>query len=571
MRPRYLRSNKQNVKIFFKINILCYNKDVMRRKIASFFIFIFFILTIWVWSFWFFPSPAQAEGKPSDFDLPNDPYYYHQWYLEKIKTDKAWENIEESPEVVVAVIDTGVQVTHPDLEGNIWLNKDEIPDNNIDDDNNGFIDDVNGWDFITNSPDPSPRFEEGFTEAGVSHGTIVSGIIAANINNKKGVAGISRGAKIMPLRVLDDKGGGGGSEVIRAIDYAIKNKADIINLSFVGSARSEGMQEAIRRAYEANVIVVAAAGNEQSGGKGYNLDKSPMYPVCYDKNKREQMVIGVGATDTLDQKTTFSSYGECVDIMAPGISIFNTVAYAPDQELNGKVFDKYYNGFWSGTSMATPMVSGTLALIEAANPEIRNEQIKGILFDNVDNIDKLNPEYIGKIGSGRLSAGKSVVAAKDLLESKEVKMLMAPNSERESTVRMINYDNELEKEFLTFSSFRGGVNLASGDIDGDGKEEIITGAGPGGGPHVRIFDSQANLVGQFFAYNSGFRGGVKVACANINGNISRNKDEIIISPQSQGSPQIRVFNNYAQPLIQFFAYSKSFRGGVNLASGDIDG
>ncbi len=114
------------------------------------------------------------------------------------------------------------------------------------------------------------------------------------------------------------------------------------------------------------------------------------------------------------------------------------------------------------------------------------------------------------------------------------------------------------------------MNLASGDIDGDGKEEIITGAGPGGGPHVRIFDSQANLVGQFFAYNSGFRGGVKVACANINGNISRNKDEIIISPQSQGSPQIRVFNNYAQPLIQFFAYSKSFRGGVNLASGDID-
>jgi len=593
----------------------------MKKAITSFFI-LFFLFSGLV-GFTIFSQPAQArEGEDfSISNLPNDYYYDYQWYLERIEADKAWERIKQSPEVVVAVIDTGIQVDHPDLKDNIWINQDEIPDNGQDDDRNGFIDDYQGWDFISNTSDPSPRFEEGFTETGVSHGTIVAGIVAASTDNKIGVAGVTWKAKIMPLRVLDDGGQGGANNVIRAIDYAIRNKADIINLSFVGPVSSEAMRRAIRRAYEAGVIVVAAAGNEQSAGEGYNLDESPMYPVCYDQGLKEKMVIGVGGTDTLDQKVDFSSYGECVDIMAPGVSIFNTVAYNKDRQNAGQTFDKYYNGFWSGTSMSAPIVSGSLALIEAANPELNSEQVKEILLDNADNIDKLNPDYLGKVGVGRVNVKKGVSAALNLLNSKELNILVTPHSQRGSQVRMIDYNNEIQKEFTVFPDLDKGVNLASGDIDGDGKDEIITGAGPGGGPHVRIFNSQAQLVGQFFAYNPNFRGGVNLAsgdidgdgkdeiitgagpgggphvrvfdnnfdleaqffafrndfqggvnlaCGNVDGGLTRNKEEIIVSPQTKGGPQVRIFNNFSQVLNQFFVYKESFRGGVNLGTGDIN-
>ena len=592
----------------------------MTKAITSFFVLFFFC-----WGVVFIISPENVQAREGEgfsiSNLPNDHYYDYQWYLEKIGADKAWERIKESPEVVVAVIDTGVQINHPDLKDNIWINQDEIPDNGRDDDSNGFIDDYQGWDFISNTPDPSPRFEDGFTETGVSHGTIVSGIIAASTDNQIGVAGVTWKAKIMPLRVLNDSGEGGASNVIRAIDYAIKNRADIINLSFVGPVSSQAMRGAITRAYEAGVIVVAAAGNEQSAGEGYNLDEYPMYPVCYDQGLEEKMVIGVGGTDTLDQKVDFSSYGECVDIMAPGVSIFNTVTYDDNQEIAGQTFDKYYNGFWSGTSMAAPIVSGGLALIEAANPELNSEQVKEILLDNADNIEKLNPDYIGKIGSGRVNVEKSVSAALSLLKSKELNILVTPHSQKGNQIRRLDYNNEIQGEFSPFSNFqgnanladgdvdgdgkeeiiagagpgggpqvrifnadsslqtqffaynpdfRGGVNVASGDVDGDGKEEIITGAGPGGGPHVRIFDQENHLEAQFFAYGQSFRGGVKVACGNVDGNLTRNKEEIIVSPQSQGGPQIRIFNNFSQVLNQFFAYKKSFRGGVNIGLGDIN-
>ncbi|HTX87231.1 MAG TPA: S8 family serine peptidase, partial [Candidatus Nanoarchaeia archaeon] len=210
--------------------------------------------------------------------IPSDPYYSKQWYLDRIRAPLTWDIIRETPNVVIAVIDTGVQINHPDLADNIWTNPGEIAGNGIDDDHNGFIDDAHGWDFVNNVPDPSPKFQDGFTEAGVMHGTIVAGIIDAAGNNGKGIAGITWQAKIMPLKVLDDKGEGVTSDVIRAIDYAINNKASIINLSFVGTDYSRGLYEAITRAYNAGVIVVAAAGNEESQGQGGNLDETPMYP-----------------------------------------------------------------------------------------------------------------------------------------------------------------------------------------------------------------------------------------------------------------------------------------------------
>ncbi|MEK7172423.1 MAG: S8 family serine peptidase, partial [Patescibacteria group bacterium] len=204
--------------------------------------------------------------------IPSDTYFTNQWYLQKIKAVEAWDQIRESPNITIAIIDSGVQINHPDLASNLWANSKEIPGNNIDDDKNGYIDDVYGWDFVNNVADPSPKFMPGFTEAGILHGTIVAGIAAASGNNAAGIAGVTWSAKIMALKVLDDKGEGSTDRVVKAIDYAVANGANIINLSFVGADYSNSLNEAIKRAYSAGVIIVAAVGNEENQNYGSSLD-----------------------------------------------------------------------------------------------------------------------------------------------------------------------------------------------------------------------------------------------------------------------------------------------------------
>ncbi|MDD5032477.1 MAG: S8 family serine peptidase, partial [Patescibacteria group bacterium] len=498
--------------------------------------------------------------------IPNDPYYNNQWYLQKIKAPIAWEKVNQSPKAVIAIIDSGIKIDHPDLAANIWRNIDETPDNGIDDDKNGFIDDVNGWDFINNVPDPSPKFEAGFTESGILHGTIVAGIAAAVGNNGKGITGVTWKTLIMPLRVLNDKGEGRTSEVVRAIDYAIANNADVINFSFVGFGYSKALAEAIKRAYDAGIIIVAAAGNEQEEGEGYSLDKTPMYPVCHDGGNGENMIIGVAATDTLDQKANFSSYGfNCVDIAAPGVSIFSTAVYEPAK---GR-FNEFYNGYWSGTSMATPMVSAAVALIEEANPKISRDEVVNTLLDNSDNISRLNPNFLGQLGKGRLNIAAAITKTIEELKKEKVKILVAPFSNYASQTKITDYNGEIEKEFLSYDkNFRGGINVAAGDVNGDGKDEIIAGAGVGGGPHIRVFDSSGKVLGQFFAYDKNFRGGVNVAAGDVNGD---GVDEIIAGSGLGGGPQVRVFDGKGRIFSQFFAYDKNFRGGVNVATGDVNG
>ncbi len=175
----------------------------------------------------------------------------------------------------------------------------------------------------------------------------MAGIAAASGNNATGITGVTWRAKIMPLKVLNDKGEGDTKNVIRAIDYAINNGADIINFSFVGEGKSLSLEAAIRRAYEKGILIFAAAGNEQADGQAYSLDDIPLYPACHDGGVGENMVIGVAATDALDQKAPFSSYGSrCVDISAPGVSIFSTTVYSPEHNANGTTFNKYYDGYW---------------------------------------------------------------------------------------------------------------------------------------------------------------------------------------------------------------------------------
>ncbi len=279
--------------------------------------------------------------------IPNDTLYNNQWYLRRIKAPEAWEMQSTSPGVVIAIIDSGVQINHPDLRPNLWFNAAEIENNGKDDDHNGYIDDRYGWDFVNAVPDPSPKFQRGFTEAGIQHGTIVAGIAAAAGNNTEGISGVSHNAKIMALKALGDDGDGETSSVVKAIDYAVAEGANIINLSFVGFAYSRSLKDAIQRAYDAGVQVVAPAGNEQAGDNGVNLDVHPIYPACYENSAGQPIVIGVAATDGIDQKAAFSGYGSrCIALSAPGVSFFSTVVHAPSQSTSGQTFNEYYDGYW---------------------------------------------------------------------------------------------------------------------------------------------------------------------------------------------------------------------------------
>ncbi|OGF27877.1 hypothetical protein A2303_06005 [Candidatus Falkowbacteria bacterium RIFOXYB2_FULL_47_14] len=506
--------------------------------------------------------------------VPSDSYYANQWYLKKIQAPEAWNIIRESAKTIIAIIDSGVQLNHPDLADNIWSNTGEIIGNGIDDDRNGFIDDAHGWDFVNNVADPEPKFIDGWTEEGVSHGTIVAGVAAASGNNATGITGVTWSIGIMPLKALNDRGEGDTKNVIRAIDYAIANGADIINFSFAGSGFSRSLETAIRRAHKAGIIMIAAAGNEGNQtiaseiaagktGEGYFLDQSPMYPVCHDGS--DNMVIGVAATDTLDQKAKFSGYGfKCVDISAPGVSIFSTAFYSPEHSSSGRSFDKHYDGYWSGTSMAVPMVSAAVALVETANPALSKAEVINILLDSSDNINRLNPGYLGQLGRGRLNINEAVAKAHALKTRQLNRIIAAPHGNYKSLIKIFGQSGQKDAEFTVYNEgFRGGVNVASGDVDGDGHDEIITGAGAGGGPHVKIFDSDGNLKGQFFAYREGFRGGVNVASGDVDGD---GHDEIITGAGAGGGPQVRIFRAHGEIEGQFFAYDENFRGGVRVAT-----
>ncbi|MEI8361198.1 MAG: S8 family peptidase [bacterium] len=496
--------------------------------------------------------------------ISNDSYLGRQWYLRKIKAPEAWNINHEAPGVIIAVIDSAVDIDHPDLKTNVWKNLKEIPDNNIDDDGNGFIDDVNGWNFVEGNNNVKPQFSKNYT-ADVLHGTIVSGIIAASGNNTEGVSGVTWSAKIMPIKVLSDSGEGSVSSVIQAIDYAILNNANIINLSFVGSEYSQGLAEAIERAYKANIIVVAAAGNDARSNDELSLDKKPLYPVCMDGPISENRVIGVAATDAIDQKANFSGFGKnCIDISAPGISVYGLSVYSPTHQIGQDILDKYYDGYWSGTSVAAPMVSGALALIKSTNPNLNRRETLEVLFNTADKIDALNPQYVNKLGQGRLNIERALLEAKFRLSQGENDILIGMKRNG-SRIKITNYDNGLISTFVPFVKFSGGVNITS--FTDKNASLILAVPASSGGPQIKIFDTSGLLKRQFFVYDKNFRGGVNIATGDINND---GQVEIITAPASMGGPQVRIFSIEGKLLGQFFAYDQNFRGGVNLAVGDMD-
>ncbi len=343
---------------------------------------------------------------------PNDPLYGSQWYLKAVGLPQAWNFAKGSPTVRVAVLDTGVDLEHPDLKERLWTNAGEIPDDRIDNDRNGYVDDVHGWDFVSNDPDPNPDMADLAQTEGINHGTLVAGLIGAAGNNNEGVAGVNWSVEILPLRVLDSAGSGRTNNVEAAIRYAIAQKVQVINLSFNGGGYSDFLAEALRAAHRAGIVLVAAAGNEGDTERGGNLNVHPEYPVCYRGAVGEPIVIGVSSLDAQGRRSSFSSYGsDCIAVSAPGENITTTQVYRPGQA----AYAKPYGNGWSGSSLAAPLVSGLAALLLSIDPSLAPSQVRTAITAHAKNVDLINGGYAGQLGGGLVDAAASieaVVAAK---------------------------------------------------------------------------------------------------------------------------------------------------------------
>ena len=507
-----------------------------------------------------FSFPALAQ-------TPNDEDLVEQWYLSTINAFDAWDVTTGSNDVVVAVLDTGVDTNHPDLMNRLWVNSDEVENNGIDDDKNGFVDDVHGWDFVRRDATVDPEFTHGaFDVDAVSHGTFVAGTIGAETNNTEGIAGIDWGVKIMPVRILDRFGSGDSSKAARGVGYAVESGSDVINLSLTGTDLDSNFWQEIKEAYEAGVIVVAALGND-----AYSVDSTPIYPACFkSEDSLEDYVIGVVASDENDAKTSFSNYGaSCADIAAPGVNIFSTVL----QDNAFSELSDYYVGGWSGTSMAAPMVAGAAALLRGAFPGITPEQTKLVLQLSAD--PAADKTYAGQMGTGRINLAKALALAPSFASAAPVAaeqnpsgfLAVAPAS-GSPTIRLVDSAGNRHQEFYAYDTgFTGGVRLAMGDIDGDGIDEIVAGTGPGGGPQVRIFKNDGTLMGQFFSYSSSDTHGIFVAVGDVDGD---GIDEIITSSDSGGSGEVRWFE-LDGTLDGTFEPAVNSTISLRVAAGDTDG
>jgi hypothetical protein len=281
---------------------------------------------------------------------PQDPYYEKQWFLPRIGSEKAWDVEQGSGDLVVAVLDTGVDVSHPDLSGRALA----------------------GYNFVDDNQDVADVY---------GHGTHVAGIIAASGEDGYGVVGLAWRVSILPVKVLDGQGSGSYSDVIAGLRYAADNGAAVINLSLGGGARSQALQEAVDYARARGAVVVAAAGNEALN--------SLSYPAAC------QGVIAVGATGDYDQRASFSNTGEGLDIVAPGTSIYSTTpggGYA----------------YKSGTSMSTPQVSGAFALLLSQRPELGAAQAESVILSSTRDLGPAG--YDSSYGWGLLQVDKTLGA-----------------------------------------------------------------------------------------------------------------------------------------------------------------
>lgn len=278
----------------------------------------------------------------------------------------AWEIETGQSDVIVGVVDSGIRFTHNDIADNMWINEDEIPDNGIDDDGNGVVDDVYGVDAIARAGNPDDRND---------HGTHVAGTISATAFNDEPHVGVSYGSRLMGLKFLNNLGFGSTSDAIFAIDYGVANGAQILNNSWGGGPRSEALFQTIEAANEAGVLFIAAAGNS-----ALDNDIANTYPANYDVPN----VISVAAVDRRGELASFSNFGaKSVDLGAPGVDIYSATAGS----------DSSYDSF-SGTSMAAPHVAGVAALIKSRNPQASVLEMRARLLNSVRPLESLDGKTV---------------------------------------------------------------------------------------------------------------------------------------------------------------------------------
>ena len=428
---------------------------------------------------------AQAAEEPvtaTTSSPVNDPLYSEQWGVRKVRTEEAWGLQKGNNLFSIAVIDSGLDLNHPDLLTKLWTNSGEVVGNGVDDDGNGYVDDAHGWDFLDD--DAGPQDDSG-------HGTHIAGIAAAATDNAVGVAGIDQRAQIIPLKVLDAGGSGSYSDVAAAIYYAANKGADVINLSLGAYSPSQTLRDALAYAAQ-TAVIVAAAGND---GR-----EASFYPAAYD-----DYVLAVAATTSSDLKASFSNYGGWVDLCAPGVDVYSTY------------WDDTY-AIASGSSVAAPFAAGAAALVKAQHPDWSPATIRLQLKNTTHSIDALNPSYAGKLGSGLLdiyaalsTAGgpRLVVGSKTIVDSGDrdgiadagetISLTVQLRNEWHSATAVHGVLSTTDPYVTMVTSAADYGDIASGEMVGNATPYVFQIAGPGSLPagHVITFTLEVTADGGY--------------------------------------------------------------------------
>ncbi len=355
----------------------------------------------------FSDGPAYPDNpsilSPTSSQTGDDAMLSQSWGLFQVGAPYAWQKTPQGKGVVVAITDTGVDYNHEDLINNMWRNPGEIAGDKLDNDQNGFVDDIVGWDFFSNDSLPydlSMSLGDILFKGGnPGHGTHVAGVVAAQLRNVRGTAGIAPKSTIMALRFISEEGKGDSAGAIGAIDYAVRNGARIINASWGSEGEEEGdelLRESIQRAEARGVLFVAAAGNGradpqtmQSAGYDNDNDAKPMFPATYPYSN----IVAVAAMTNLDGLAQFSNFGKkSVDIGAPGVKILSTI---PGNRYQDTIIDVgQIKVTWDGTSMAAPFIAGALATIASLHPTYSQDLLIGKLLDAAKPSANLNGKVV---------------------------------------------------------------------------------------------------------------------------------------------------------------------------------